>query len=282
MSRKTDYERNDVDKQVSIMVFVNNKFHFGFFVFAMLAAFVFSNSYAADNVRVKSRANQANVVMQLVPDQVSVGDTFTAMIQVKNIGGATWSRSKGYHLAASGPNVWNIKRLELAKHARIAPDDTVTFKAEFTAPLSPGEYAFQWQMRKNKSFFGQPSPLVNVHVGRQSITRLDSEFVYQNVSKTMLASESHEVAIQFKNTSQTDWRAGDVFLVSLDTSGLVWAIDIVEMHADRVIRQGEFIVFRFNVQAPLEPGSYPFQWQLRHRRGGLFGAPSDLVAVDVR
>ncbi len=264
------------------MVFVGLNFRISFSLMVMLASLLFSNSYAADDARQAGGSNQASVLMQIVPDQVSVGDTFAAVIQVKNIGRTAWSRSNGYHLAAIEPSAWNIKRLDLAKHARIAPGETATFKAEVTAPLFAGEYAFQWRMRVNKSSFGQATPLVNVRVGSQSITRLDSEFVYQNVSNTMLAGESHQATIQFKNTSQTDWHAGDVFLVSLGSSGLTWAIDLVEMQAGKVIRQGEFVVFRFNVQAPLEPGSYAFQWQLRHRRGGLFGTPSELVAVDVR
>ena len=241
----------------------------------------FGDPATVEGVRVESPNNQADVVLQLVPDQVSVGASFTAVIQVKNIGRTTWSRASGYHLATVEPNVWNIERLELDDAAHIAPDEVATFKVVLTAPNSTGEYPFEWQMRHKKTYFGQPTPLVNVRVGRKSLLRLDSEFVYQNVSKTMLAGETHEAVVQFKNTSQIDWHAGEVYLASPVTE-LTWAIDTVEMKPDQVIKPGEFIVFHFNVQAPIEPGVYPFEWQLRHRSAGFFGMPSEKLNIDVK
>ena len=233
-------------------------------------------------VRIESQNNQARVVMQLVPDEISIGEQFTAIIQVKNIGRTTWTRDNGYHLAAIESNAWNIKRIDLPTTAHIAPDETVTLKTNITAPLSAGEYRFQWQMRQNDNYFGDTTPMVNVRVGNQQGLSADAEFVYQEVGKTMLAGEAHGVVIQFKNVSGSSWRQGEVFLATPDRSGLLWAVDVVEMKQGQMIKPGEFLSFRFNVQAPTEPGHYPFQWQLRHRMGGLFGQPSEKVMIDVR
>ena len=233
-------------------------------------------------VRVETQNNQARVVMQLVPDEVSTGQQFNAIIQVKNIGRTTWTRKSGYHLAAIESNVWNIKRIELPANAHIAPNETAIFKAMVTSPLSAGEYRFQWQMRHNENYFGDTSALVNVRVGNQQGLSADAEFVYQEVGTTMLAGEAHGVVIQFKNVGQSSWRHGEVYLASPDMSGLLWAVDVVEMKPGQVIQPDDFLSFRFNVQAPTEPGRYPFQWQLRHRMGGLFGQPSEKVLIDVR
>ena len=242
----------------------------------------FGEPAVVKKVRVETQNNQARVVMQLVPDEVSTGQQFNAIIQVKNIGRTTWTKDSGYHLAAIESNAWNIKRIELPANAHIAPDETVIFKTMVTSPLSAGEYRFQWQMRHNKNYFGDTSSLVNLRVGNQQGLSADAEFVYQEVGTTMLAGEAHGVVIQFKNVSQSSWRHGEVYLASPDKSGLLWAVDVVEMKRGQVIQPGDFLSFRFNVQAPMEPGRYPFQWQLRHRLGGLFGQPSDKVLIDVR
>lgn len=63
---------------------------------------------------------------------------------------------------------------------------------------------------------------------------------------------------------------------------MAWAVDEVGLRAGAVIEPGDFVVFRFNVQAPLEPGHYPFQWQLHHVRDALFGRPSEGLVIDVR
>ncbi len=242
----------------------------------------FGEPAVVKKVRVESQKNQARVVMQLVPDEISTGEQFTAVIQVKNIGRTTWNRDSGYHLAAIESNAWNIKRIDLPANAHIAPDETVTFKARVRAPQSTGEYRFQWQMRQNNTYFGDNTPMVNVRVGNQHGLSADAEFVYQEVGQTMLAGEVHGVVIQFKNVSRSSWRQGEVFLANPDRSGLLWAVDVVEMNPREVIKPGEFLSFRFNVQAPTEPGLYPFQWQLRHTMGGLFGQPSEKLMVDVR
>lgn len=224
--------------------------------------------------------DQAGMVMQLIPGEVSSGDRFTGVIQMKNTGRATWGSAGGYYLAPSVGGDWGVRRIELNKP--VAPGETATFKAEFTAPETAGEYSFQWRMRHKGAYFGQASPLVKLRVGERKLSRDDAEFVFQNVSQTMLLGETHEVALQFKNTSRTAWRAGRVSLASPAGSGLVWAVDSVDMKPGEVVRPGEFVVFRFNVQAPLEPGHYAFQWQLHHVVDGLFGQPSDGLIIDVR
>jgi hypothetical protein len=242
----------------------------------------FSEPAIAKAVRVENPNNQARVVMQLVPDQVAAGEKFTAMIQVKNIGRTTWNAASGYHLALVEPNVWSIKRLDLKPNAYIAPDETVMFKAAFTAPATTGDYQFQWQMRHNKTYFGETTPLVTVHVGGQAAAVNDAEFVYQSAAKRMLAGDTQAVVVQFKNTGDLEWRAGQIMLASPDDKGLIWAVDAVEMKPGETVKPGEFLAFRFNVQAPLDAGVYTFQWQLRDLRQGFFGQPSKKLFIEVK
>ena len=246
----------------------------------LLATLLGSPFVKAQNSGYTGLKDQASMVMQLIPGELLSGDQFTGVIQMKNTGRATWSRAGGYYLAPSVAGDWGMRRIELSKP--VAPSETASFKAEFTAPEKAGEYPFQWQMRHKGSYFGQPSSLVQLHVGERKLSRDDAEFVFQNVSQTMLLGETHEVVLQFKNTSRTSWRAGRVSLTSTTGNGLLWAVDSVEMKPGEVVKPGQFAVFRFNVQAPMEPGHYAFQWQLRHVVDGLFGQPSNGLIIDVR
>jgi hypothetical protein len=246
----------------------------------LLATVLGTLSARAQDSGYTSLKDQASMVMQLIPGEVFSGDQFTGMIQMKNTGRATWSGAGGYYLAPSVAGDWGVRRIELSKP--VAPGETASFKAEFTAPEKAGEYPFQWQMRHKGTYFGQASSLAKLRVGERKLSRDDAEFVYQNVSQTMLLGETHEVALQFKNTSHTAWRAGQVSLTSPTGNSLLWAVDSVEMKPGEVVKPGEFAVFRFNVQAPMEPGHYAFQWQLHHVVDGLFGQPSNGLIIDVR
>lgn len=229
-----------------------------------------------------SSDDQSSVVLQLVPDEVSIGETFSALIQMKNTGSTTWSRDQGFHLMVVDSAVWGIDKLEIEPGRYVAPGEAITFKASLIAPRLSGEHRLQWQMRHKKNNFGEITSPVKVRVGRPVVSVSDTEFVYQDVGKTMLAGDSHAVTIQFKNISRFNWRADDISLVSATANGLIWAVDKVELKPNEVIKPGEFAVFSFNVQAPYEAGIYPFQWQLRHNNDGLFGVPSKRLLIEVR
>lgn len=233
-------------------------------------------------IQIERSDKQARIVMQRVPGEVVAGQSFNADFRVENIGNTTWNRDGGYQLVALNRGVWNISRIELGEGVHIAPGDIASFKANFTAPETAGVYAFQWQMQHNNHFFGDVSAPVNVVVSGNINTLYDSEFVYQKVAQTMLLGETHEVVVQFKNTSKLTWHAADISLVTPDSQDLVWAVDSVAMDSVATIAPGEFAIFRFNIQAPLDAGQYPFQWQLSHRRVGLFGVPSEQLLIDVK
>ncbi len=233
-------------------------------------------------VRVERSDKQARIVMQLVPDEVVAGQTFNAAFRVENIGKTAWSREAGYRLTTLGPSLWGISNIELGDGVHVAPGEIASFKASFSAPETAGEYAFQWQMQHNNAPFGDVSAPVNIVVSGGVNILYNAEFVYQKVAQAMLLGETHEVVLQFKNSSKLTWDVRDISLVTPASNGLVWAVDSVAVSGADMIAPGEFVIFRFNVQAPLEVGQYSFQWQLSHRRNGLFGVPSDRLIIDVK
>ncbi len=236
----------------------------------------------AKSVRIEHSDKQARIVMQLVPAEVAVGQSFNADFRVENIGATAWSRAMGFQLAALKSGVWGLDNIELDSDAHVAPGEIARFSASFTAPEHAGVYPFQWQMRQNNTFFGDVSAPVDVVIIGNANASYSSEFVYQKIAQTMLLGETHEVVVQFKNSSKLAWHAGDISLVTLIEDSLAWAVDSVAVSSADTIAPGEYAIFRFNVQAPLDAGQYPFQWQMSHRRHGLFGRPSERLIIDVK
>jgi hypothetical protein len=224
--------------------------------------------------------NNAKVVMQLVPDQVATGKEFTAVIQIKNTGDSTWSASNEYHLAVLTTQPWDSYRVELGNN--IAPGQTLTLKPKLNATMIPGEYPLQWQMRQGQILFGEKSAAVKVHVTGSLIPLNLSEFVYQNVPTTMVAGQTYNVILQFKNTGETVWTPGQYQLISTGDAGLTWIVDTVDIKRNTNTPPDGFQTFNFDIQAPNEPGVYPFQWRMQQKQTGLFGAASPLLKIEVK
>ncbi len=229
---------------------------------------------------VNAAENNAKVLMQLVSDQVAAGKAFTAVIQIKNTGDASWSAANGYTLAVLTPQPWDSYHVDLG--GSVAPGQTVTLKPKLTAPMIPGEYLLQWQMRHGQSLFGDKTTAVKVHVLGSLMPMSLSEFVFQDVPVTMVAGQSYSITLQFKNTGETVWTSGQYQLISATGNDLVWAVDSVEMSHNSATSPEGFQAFHFDIQAPNEPGNYPFQWQMQHKQMGKFGVLSPLLTVEVK
>lgn len=224
--------------------------------------------------------NSAKVIMQLVPDQVGAGKEFTAIIQIKNTGDSTWSSAADYNLAVLTTQPWDSYRVDLG--GSVAPGQTITLKPKLMAPMIPGEYPLQWQMRQGQSTFGDKTTAVKVHVTGSLIPMNLSEFVFQNVPATMVAGQSYSVILQFKNTGETVWTPGQYQLVSSAATDLTWAVDAVDIKYNTATPPEGFQTFNFDIQAPSEPGTYPFQWQMVHKQMGRFGAMSPVLKIVVK
>ncbi len=112
--------------------------------------------------------DDATFVAQTVPSSVAAGATFTAAVTMRNTGNTTWSHASGYRLGSQNPHDntnWGTGRLYLAAGDQVAPQETKTFTMTFTAPATPGTYAFQWRMvRETIAWFGATTPSVSVTV----------------------------------------------------------------------------------------------------------------------
>lgn len=91
----------------------------------------------------------AQFVSQSVPTALTVGQTATVAVTMKNTGTNTWTAAAGYKLGSQNPqdnNTWGTGRVNLAAGEAISQNADKTFTFAITAPASPGTYNFQWRM----------------------------------------------------------------------------------------------------------------------------------------
>ena len=231
---------------------------------------------------VAAQQADAVVMMQLVPDEVPAGKEFSALIQIKNTGTMNWSAASGVYLASLTPQPWELYRTSLSANVNTAAGDVVTFKPKILAPLIPGEYMLQWQMRQGARPFGVPTEPVKVLVTGALVPFNISEFVFQKVPAVMGVGEAYTITMQFKNVGDTVWTPGQFSLVSVDAAAaMTWSVDNVNINTNTVVPPGGFQTFRFDVVAPSEPGSYGFEWKMQQKGVGSFGKPSKRVDIKV-
>jgi hypothetical protein len=85
---------------------------------------------------------------------MKAGETYQIQILMTNNKTNTWTSSQGYKLKSRTGAIWGIEE--------IAPPNPeygiYTFQFQITAPSTPNDYSFQWQMAQNDAWFGDKAP----------------------------------------------------------------------------------------------------------------------------
>ncbi len=101
-----------------------------------------------------------------VPSTMAAGSSATVTVRMRNAGTTTWSSAGGYALGSQRPPdnaTWGLNRAPLP--ADVAPNGTVDFTFEITAPTTFGDHAFRWRMvRGAAGWFGRKTALRNIEV----------------------------------------------------------------------------------------------------------------------
>ena len=122
--------------------------------------------YTPDTLVIVS--SNAAYVTQTVPTVMQAGQTYPVSVTMTNTGPATWTSQELYSLGARNPQdngIWGANSGRTNLPAPVAPNQTVTFNFNVTAPATPGSYNFQRQMVKDGlSWFGAMTPNVAVNV----------------------------------------------------------------------------------------------------------------------
>ena len=234
-------------------------------------------------VIVGAPGDNAQFIQQTVPLTLAPGQSFTALVTLRNNGGSTWTTDGGYQLGSQSPAdnlTWGFNRTSLP--APVPPGQTVDFNFQLTAPTEPGTYDFQWQMvRSVTGFFGQPGAKLVVTVAPPVPLVSNAGFVTQTVPGTMAPGTAYPVSITMTNTGTTTWTAEGLYRLASQNplDNLIWGLNRVALPAS--VPPGGVARFDFNVTAPTAPGIYHFQWQLVQEGAALFGDLTPDVSVVV-
>src|SRR4030095_11284844 len=89
--------------------------------------------------------NNAAAVSFSKPATVNAGATFSATITMNNNGSKPWTVAGNYRLGSQNPQDngrWGLGRINVS--GTINPGQNGAFTTTFTAPTTPGTYAFDW------------------------------------------------------------------------------------------------------------------------------------------
>lgn len=128
--------------------------------------FTWFGQYTADTLVIVE--SNAAFVSQTVPTVMQAGQTYPVSVTMTNTGPVTWTSEDLYSLGARNPqdnSIWGANSGRTNLPEPVAPNQTVTFNFNVTAPSTPGSYNFQRQMVKDGlSWFGATTPNVAVNV----------------------------------------------------------------------------------------------------------------------
>ena len=112
----------------------------------------------------------AAFVAQSAPASMITGQSYSVSVTMQNSGSKSWTAGK-IQLASQNPqdnSTWGLSRINLPGNVPAGQNFTFNFTA--TAPGTPGNYNFQWQMVQGNSPFGTSSTNVAVAVSSPTPT----------------------------------------------------------------------------------------------------------------
>jgi hypothetical protein len=200
----------------------------------------------------------AEFVSHTVPSCMIEGRTYFVSITMRNNGRNMWNVSNDDYFLVPEDPLWGFNRINLPHD--VQPTDVVTFSFPVTAPAR-GHYDFTWRMTSNGGGFGDVTPTVPVDVDPDN----NAEFVSQGVPTTMVAGETHPVNITMKNTGAAPWAVNSSYKLKPETqSNGIWtggSLVVTQLVSPEPAPNDEYI-FKFNVTAPNQAGTYNFQWRM--------------------
>ena len=230
---------------------------------------------------VGTEGNAAAFIAQTLPAEIPAGTTAPASLTFRNVGTNAWSEASLYRLASVNPFdnlTWGFNRVALP--GEVAPGATVTVNFTITAPLTPGAYNFQMQMiREGVGTFGQVSSNASITITAPPLRGNAAAFVSQIVPVQMTPGSVGVAAITLRNTGTNTWsETGKYRLGSINPiDNFTWGGARVLLTND--VAPGELYTFAFSIRAPVDVGSYDFQWMMVQEGIERFTEPTTNVVI---
>lgn len=114
------------------------------------------------------------------------------------------------------------------------------------------------------------------------VLRDNAKFVSQTVPSSMIAGQTYSVSLQMLNTGYSTWTRATTYLRSESPgANLTWGLNTVGLATTDSIPPTFSKTFSYKVIAPMDAGTYNFQWRTRHSGYASFGDYTPLVPVSV-
>jgi hypothetical protein len=110
-----------------------------------------------------------------------------------------------------------------------------------------------------------------------------AQFVKQTVPAEMVTGQSYDVMITMKNSGSSTWNPEGTLSYILGSqnppNNKTWGDNGAVLPGE--VAPGQEVDIAFSVEAPAQPGSYDFQWQMIHNNLEWFGDKTENMAVQV-
>jgi hypothetical protein len=160
----------------------------------------------------------------------------------------------------------------------VATNALATFTSSFTAPATPGTYAFKWRMSKGGVPFGQETTQITVVVSADA-----AQWIAKGgPAATVNAGSDFWINNTMKNTGTTTWTpaAGYSMMTQNPANNTTWGKNRAFLNTGSSIAPGQQTIVSVQLTAPITPGTYNMQWQM-DKSGAAFGEKSPISTVTV-
>jgi len=218
------------------------------------------------------KGDSASIVSANVPVGVLPGQTFNATITFKNEGTSSWTNNgaNAYKLGSQSPQdntTWGTNRV-LLPSSPIPSGQNVTFTFPATAPVTPGNYTFAWQMvQEGVQWFGTTFS-TTVHVGNSAAV------VSANVKSIVSTGETFTATITMKNDGGTVWTNNGATPYRLSSQSpqdnSTWGTNRAWL-TSATVNPSSNVTFTFSAKAPASVGTFTFAWKMLQEPSSYFG-----------
>ena len=231
-----------------------------------------------------------------VPTTLTVGETRTVSVTMKNTGTSTWTAATGYALGSksSPTGVWGLNHVSVS--GSVAPNATHTFTFAITAPSTAGSYTFQWRMLQSGEDDRPERPIVasssTVWFGSSTTSRTitvaaastdGASFVsYADVPATMTVGETATVSVTMENTGTSTWTSAAGYKLGSQgpKDNTTWGLNRVAVSGSVAAKAPH--TFTFEITAPSTAGSYTFSWKMLKEGVAWFGSRTTSQTITVK
>ncbi len=121
------------------------------------------------------------------------------------------------------------------------------------------------------------------HMG-QLVLKDNATFTSQTVPPTMIAGQTYSASLVVQNNGYSTWANPAWYLRSENASAnTIWGFSVVNLGSSETIAPTGSKTFNLKLVAPVDAGTYNFQWRMRHSGYTSFGdySPNQSVTVTV-